>query len=284
MSTLPSELEARLDLALHRPGLLLALTGAGISAESGIPTFRGAEGFWRVGSRNYRPEELATQSAFRRMPREIWSWYLYRVGICRRALPNAAHLALVEIENAFRERFLLVTQNVDGLHRRAGHSGERLYAIHGDLEQMRCSEACGDDATWPLAEHYATPSNAESAIDDDTWAALRCPRCHALARPHVLWFDEAYDEGHFRYQSALRAAANAAIFVVVGTTGTTSLPLAMTQTALEHGSLFIVIDPEPTTFARLAQRGGGFFLQGAASFWLPLLRDALLRLRAEARA
>ncbi|HVV49677.1 MAG TPA: Sir2 family NAD-dependent protein deacetylase, partial [Polyangia bacterium] len=101
-------------------GPIVFLTGAGISAESGIPTFRGAEGYWRVGSRNYQPTEMAAAAAFARMPEEVWRWYLYRRGVCRAAAPNDAHRALVALERRLGARFLLVTQNVDGLHLRAG--------------------------------------------------------------------------------------------------------------------------------------------------------------------
>src|ERR1017187_4141744 len=97
-------------------GPVVFLTGAGISAESGIPTFRGPEGFWRVGSRNYQPTEMATAVAFARMPAEVWRWYLFRRGVCRSAAPNAAHRALVRFEKRAGDRFLLIIQNVDGLH------------------------------------------------------------------------------------------------------------------------------------------------------------------------
>ena len=127
---LESRLSTLLDDARAGSGPLVFLTGAGISAESGIPTFRGPEGYWTVGSREYRPEELATYEAFTRMPDEVWAWYLYRRGVCRAARPNPAHLALVELERALGDRFLLVTQNVDGLHLRAGHSAERVLQIH----------------------------------------------------------------------------------------------------------------------------------------------------------
>src|SRR5512138_2460273 len=113
-----------------KDGKVVALTGAGISAESGIPTFRGAEGYWVVGSRNYMPQEMATLEMFERAPEEVWRWYLYRFGICRDASPNAGHAALVSLEDALGDRFTLVTQNIDGLHRRAG--SRRVYTIHGD--------------------------------------------------------------------------------------------------------------------------------------------------------
>ncbi|HET7754400.1 MAG TPA: Sir2 family NAD-dependent protein deacetylase, partial [Anaeromyxobacteraceae bacterium] len=112
-------------------GRVLALTGAGISAESGIPTFRGAEGYWVVGSKNYMPQEMATRAMFEVAPEEVWRWYLYRFGICRHAQPNAGHEALVAIDRALAERFHLVTQNIDGLHLRAGATPERTYCIHG---------------------------------------------------------------------------------------------------------------------------------------------------------
>src|SRR6185503_4423173 len=106
--------------ALARSGAVVALTGAGVSAESGIPTFRGKEGYWTIGAREYHPQELATHAAFEEMPWSVWAWYLYRRGVCMRAQPNAAHAALVRLATRLPDRFALVTQNVDGLHRRAG--------------------------------------------------------------------------------------------------------------------------------------------------------------------
>src|SRR5512134_3855043 len=103
--------------ALSREGRIVALTGAGVSAESGIPTFRGKEGYWTIGSQEYHPQELATRQAFRAMPWQVWAWYLYRRGVCLRAQPNAAHHALARLARALPDRLALVTQNVDGLHR-----------------------------------------------------------------------------------------------------------------------------------------------------------------------
>src|SRR5512132_2443101 len=123
-------------------GRVVALTGAGISAESGIPTFRGSEGYWVVGSRNYMPQEMATHEMFVRAPDEVWRWYLYRFGICKDAAPNAGHHALVELDRALGDRFHLVTQNIDGLHLRAGATPERTSCIHGDAAFVRCVDAC----------------------------------------------------------------------------------------------------------------------------------------------
>src|SRR5438876_11446812 len=109
--------------ALARGGGVVALTGAGVSAESGIPTFRGKEGYWIIGAREYHPQELATHEAFAAMPWSVWAWYLYRRGVCQRAHPNPAHAALARLATerpGLPDRFALITQKVDGLHRRAG--------------------------------------------------------------------------------------------------------------------------------------------------------------------
>src|SRR5688500_16131370 len=105
-------LERLLDRALRPGARVVFLTGAGISAESGIPTFRGPEGYWRVGSRNYHPQEMATWEAFERMPEEVWNWYLYRRAVCLAADPNPAHHAVAALERSLADTFILVTQNV----------------------------------------------------------------------------------------------------------------------------------------------------------------------------
>ncbi|MFH2001563.1 MAG: Sir2 family NAD-dependent protein deacetylase [Planctomycetota bacterium] len=129
----------KLQQLFQNGGKLVVLTGAGISAESGIPTFRGPEGYWTVGSKEYRPEEMATWSMFQRCPDEVWQWYLYRRGVCNRAEPNKGHKAVVQMEALFRDRFTLLTQNVDGLHIRAGNSEQRTFEIHGNINRMRCA-------------------------------------------------------------------------------------------------------------------------------------------------
>jgi NAD-dependent SIR2 family protein deacetylase len=126
-------------------GRITVMTGAGISAESGIPTFRGPEGYWTVGSKEYHPQEMATCTMFRQYPEQVWAWYLYRLGVCRRAHPNEGHRALVRLEKLFAERFTLTTQNVDGLHLRAGSSPERTFQIHGNIFFMRCADGCRAD-------------------------------------------------------------------------------------------------------------------------------------------
>jgi NAD-dependent deacetylase len=250
--------------ALAGPGPLVVLTGAGISAESGVPTFRGPEGYWRVGSRNYHPMELATRAAFEAMPAEVWRWYLHRRSVCRAAAPNAAHRALAAAEAALGGRFLLVTQNVDGLHRRAGSTPGRCYEIHGNIDHCRCSreQACPAGAG-------PRPLGAGPGPDDAP--ELRCP-CGAWLRPHVLWFDESYDEARYRYQSTCAAIERAAALLVVGTSGATSLPALMCERAAARRIAFVVVDPERTAFAELAMSTpDGLFLPGAATAVVPAL-------------
>jgi len=250
----------------------VALTGAGISAESGIPTFRGREGYWTVGSREYQPEEMATFAMFSRQPEAVWSWYLYRRGVCRAARPNAGHQALVRLDRRLGERFLLLTQNVDGLHLRAGSPPARTYQIHGNLDHARCARECGAELAL-LPELPAKPRG--EGLSEEERALLRC-RCGAWLRPHVLWFDECYDEEHFRFHSSLEAAAHAALLVVAGTSGATNLPMQVGQLALASGAAIVDVNPEANPFARLAERAGrGFALCGPAAELLPLLADAL---------
>jgi len=254
-------------------GPVLFLTGAGISAESGIPTFRGPEGYWTVGSRNYRPEELATRASFRQMPEEIWAWYLYRRSVCRNAEPNAAHLALADLEAELGDGFLLVTQNVDGLHLRAGNSLERTYQIHGNVDFHRCFAECS--APLPLPVALGETWEKGRAIDEATDAHLRCEHCQGPTRPHVLWFDESYDEENFRFQSSLQAIGEASLLVIVGTSGATNLPMQLAAQAYERGLPIVAIGPDDTPFTRLAEGGPGAFLRGAATAWVPPLADAL---------
>jgi NAD-dependent deacetylase len=263
---------AALGAVWRAGGPLVFLTGAGVSAESGVPTFRGPEGYWQVGSRNYQPMELATRSAFDEMPDEVWRWYLYRRAVCQAAQPNPAHRALVEAEQLLAGRFLLVTQNVDGLHLRAGQSPARVYQIHGNLDYCRCVEDCPAAADpRPLPEALDVQRDRDRQLSDGDRQHLRCA-CGAWLRPHVLWFDESYDEARFRYHSTLAAVERAAALVVVGTSGATSLPAQMCDRAAARGIPLLVLDPEETVFAELARRSpAGRFVRGPAGTLLPAL-------------
>lgn len=250
------------------------VTGAGISAQSGVPSFRGPEGYWTVGSTNYRAEELATFAAFSAMPDEVWAWYLYRRAVCRAARPNQGHLALVELERTLGDRFLLVTQNVDGLHLRAGSSPARTYQIHGNIDFCRCAHEHptvrrlpeGLPLDWPKARR----------LDSSDRALLRCCEGGRWSRPHVLFFDETYDEALFHFESALRAAARAAMVVVIGTSGATHLPSMIVEIARQRAIPLICINQEPSPFTELAASlPRGEVLRGPASEHLPALLACL---------
>jgi NAD-dependent deacetylase len=270
VTALEPELATILEEVRAAGGKILALTGAGISTESGIPTFRGAEGYWVVGSRNYMPQEMATLEMFEQAPEEVWRWYLYRFGVCRDARPNAGHAALVALEGALGERFTLVTQNIDGLHRRAG--SRRVLCIHGDAAHVRCAAECGLGVADlpPLGARGAgplTPAERE---------ALTCPRCRGWLRPHVLWFDECYDEEHYHLDTALRAAAAADLLLVVGTSGATNLPMQIGRLVFQRGAALVDVNPEENPFAELAARAPrGFFARGSACERLPAIVAAL---------
>lgn len=270
---LSTALKLALTDAIKQNGKIIALTGAGISAESGIPTFRGEEGYWTVGSTEYYPEEMATNAAFRRMPAEVWTWYLYRRGICRQAKPNAGHRALVALEEALEDRFRLITQNVDGLHLQAGNSLERTYQIHGNIDYMRCAQAC-TTALLAIPNTVSFKAKGETLTGPER-AALRCPDCGGWARPHVLWFDETYNEHFFRFHSSLLAASEAGLLLVIGTSGSTNLPHQVAARVYQAGGMLVDINPQKNPFSAYAEQSGGFHLPLASSKILPNLIEHL---------
>ena len=211
------------------------------------------------------------------MPDEVWAWYLYRRGVCRLAEPNIAHRALAALEQDAGDRFLLVTQNVDGLHPRAGNSSERTYQIHGNVDFMRCVDECLA-APVPIPDAVDVFWQRGRPLSDEEREALRCPSCGGQARPHVLWFDESYDEENFRFQSSLQAAERAALVVIVGTTGATTLPMHIGNVAAAQGTPMVVINPEPNPFTSLVdQSGEGLFIEGTAGQWVPRVAELLAR-------
>ncbi len=269
-----ADLQSTLRAAGEGGGSVLVMTGAGISAESGIPTFRGKEGYWTVGSRNYHPQELATAAAFSRMPEEVWRWYLFRRSVCRNAEPNPGHRALVRLEQALGDRFRLVTQNVDGLHLRAGHTPARLFEIHGNIDHMRCARGCSTER-WPVPSELDA-RDEDAPLSEAERALLRCPACSGPARPHVLWFDEYYDEPLFYFESSLRAAERASLLVVVGSSGATNLPLQIATTVARRGHPIVDVNPEDNVFSELAEHSGGHRVRGSAARHLPDLVSAIL--------
>lgn len=219
---------ASLRKALGEAESVAVLTGAGISAESGVPTFRGPNGLWR----NYSPEELATPEAFERDPRLVWEWYAWRRERIRAAQPNPGHLALRELERkkAGEGRrgpgFTLITQNVDGLHDRAG--SRRILKLHGDIWVNRCV-GCG----------------AEDRDEDEPLAEIppRC-RCGALLRPGVVWFGELLPAA--AWEEAFVASRRAQVFMVVGTSGVVYPAAGLVEVARRSGARIAVVNPEAT--------------------------------------
>jgi len=200
------------------------LTGAGISAESGVPTFRGAGGLWR----QYRPEELATPEAFARNPRLVWEWYDWRRQIIAQARPNAGHHALVRLEQS-KPQYALITQNVDGLHERAG--SRNLIKLHGDIWIVRCL-SCGRqqrDERVPLPE-----------------LPPRCT-CGGLLRPGVVWFGEPLPPE--AWEEAESAARSAEVLLVVGTSAVVYPAAGLVPLGKAAGARVIEVNPEQTPFS-----------------------------------
>lgn len=252
----------------RKRGLITVMTGAGISAESGIPTFRGPEGYWTFGSQVYHPQEMATFSMFSKYPEEVWRWYLYRMGVCGNAEPNPGHYALADMEATFGNRFTLITQNVDGLHLTAGNSADKTMQIHGNVYHMRCAKECSPEV-YPIPEEVPGKAKEDPFTETDR-KYLTCPRCGAMSRPHILLFDECYNEHHYHFHSALDAAQKTDLLFIVGTSGATNLPNQVAMSVFQQGGVIIDVNIEENTFAELALRSGrGFFIQEPSGKVLP---------------
>lgn len=222
---------------------IAVLTGAGISAESGIPTFRGEDGLWK----KYRAEELATPGAFHRDPKLIWEWYDWRRGIFASKEPNPGHYVIAKWEKTLPS-LTLITQNIDGLHRRAGSTN--ILELHGNAWKLRCTQE------GTISENHEVPLNEIPPL---------CSNCGALLRPHVVWFGESLDAEIIHNASLLSGTCEA--MVVAGTSAivqpAASLPLA----ALNAGAKVIEINPENTPLTPYVD----YSLRGKSGKILPLL-------------
>lgn len=223
------------------------LTGAGVSAESGIPTFRGDGGYWR----KRRVEELATPAAFAHDPRLVWEWYEERRQTVAQCTPNAGHRVLAAWEKRF-PFFLLATQNVDGLHQAAG--SVRVAPLHGDLWTLRCTAEGTEraDHRTPLPE-----------------LPPRCPACGALERPAIVWFGEPLPKE--RWEEATQAAVVCDVLLVIGTSGVVQPAASLVDTALAHRARVIEINLQETVLSDVVSAS----LRGPAATVLPAL-DRLL--------
>lgn len=221
---------------------MAVLTGAGISAESGVPTFRGAGGLWK----EHKPEELATAEAFARDPRLVWEWYNWRRELIAKAAPNPGHKALVQLEIR-KPRFTLITQNVDGLHDLAGNG--KILRLHGDIWRMRCT-SCG--ANFPNRRVPLPKIPPHCA-------------CGGLARPGVVWFGEPLPDGMMK--EAEHAVSAAEVVLVVGTSAVVHPAASLIPYARQAGAKVIEINTEPTAATKMVD----CVLQGAAGELLPKL-------------
>jgi NAD-dependent deacetylase len=223
------------------------LTGAGVSAESGVPTFRGKDGLWK----NHRAEDLATPEAFARDPALVWEWYDWRRQVCAAAEPNAAHAAIAELDGRL-SRFLLVTQNVDGLHARAG--AKRIVELHGNIFRARCMQ-CG-----------AVRSDLRVPLDGIPPGCV----CGGILRPDVVWFGERLPEAALR--EAFEVSRSCEVMLVVGTSAVVQPAASMPLLAKQAGRAVIEINPAETPITPFVD----MHLEGKAAEILPEVVTHLL--------
>jgi len=229
--------------AIARARSVAVLTGAGVSAESGVPTFRDAQtGLWA----QFDPQKLATPDAFRRNPKLVWDWYAWRRKLVAKADPNAGHRALAVLEGRVSD-FVLITQNVDGLHRRAG--SRNVVELHGNIGRVKCSREN------TIVEHW-------TEVGDEV---PRCAGCGALLRPDVVWFEETLPPDAL--QAAEDAARRCQILLVVGTSAEVYPAAALPYYAKSAGATIVEINPNPTPLSDAAD----YVLRDPAGAVLPAL-------------
>lgn len=241
---IPSELITELRKAKR----IAVLTGAGISAESKIPTFRDAmTGLWA----SFSPEELATPEAYARNPKMVWDWYAFRREMCAKAIPNPGHVALAELEKRV-EHFTLTTQNVDGLHQRAG--SVRVFELHGSIARVKCID---------------TGKLLEGDIPDGDESPPLHPETGGMLRPDVVWFGEALPVQALMESAAAAQAAD--VFFTIGTSALVYPAAGLPIEAVRAGATVVEINPDETPFTELAT----FSLRGKSGEVLPALLKAL---------
>jgi len=230
---------------------VVAFTGAGVSAESGVPTFRGTDGLWS----KFKPEELATMTAFMKNPALVWEWYAERKRVISSITPNEGHMALARLQDLF-PHFAIITQNIDNLHRRAG--SKVVYELHGNIERNYCLK-CG------------TRASNEEVLGQK--GAPECSRCGGLIRPDVVWFGEMLPEEE--WEKAERAASSADIFLSIGTSTIVYPAASLPLIAKQNGALLVEINMERTPLSGIADE----ILAGPSGVILPALCEQLALLR-----
>ncbi len=222
-------IDPKLIEALRNASHTAVITGAGVSAESGVPTFRDAQtGLWA----KYEPTELATPQAFRRDPKLVWDWYAWRRERVLAVKPNPGHFALAELARQC-EQFTLITQNVDGLHQQAG--SENVIELHGNIMRARCFDMHHVAESWP------------DDIDDQP---PKCTQCNSLMRPDVVWFNEGLPTDAL--DGAMNASQNCDVFFSIGTSSVVQPAASMATIAAQNGATVIEINPTPTPLTHQA--------------------------------
>jgi NAD-dependent deacetylase len=255
---------------------VLVITGAGVSAESGIPTFRGKDGYWR----NLDPIKLATSEAFARDPELVWQWYSERRQSICIAQPNAAHEASASLAQRADE-FLLVTQNVDDLHKRAGLAEAEMVQIHGDIFVTRCSRCDFNRhdytplvaaATFGAASEHPPSSDYGAAGEEAQKNGVpKCTKCDALMRPGVVWFGEPLPLRETERVEKYLQRDPCGVVIVAGTTATFGYIIDWALRASRRGGELIEVNPEETPLSRFATR----LVRKPAAIALPRLVDEL---------
>ena len=240
---------------------VLVLTGAGVSAESGIPTFRGKDGYWR----NLDPAKLATPEAFAKDPGLVWEWYRERRQRIRAAQPNPAHKAIAKLAQHAQE-FLLVTQNVDDLHARAGSSKEKMVQIHGDIFVTRCSR-CDFRRHDYEHEHEHEHEHESEEVD-----LPECPRCEGLMRPGVVWFGEQLPWDELRRVENYLEARPCDFVLVAGTTATFGYIIDWALRAKASDGELVQVNPEETPLSQFVTQR----MRESAAVALPRIVDELV--------
>lgn len=252
--SVPPNLLRAVAQVIRESRLLVVLTGAGVSKESGIPTFRDAlDGLWA----NYDPQRLATPRGFRRDPRLVWDWYQHRRALIAQAQPNAGHLAIVALER-YVPQVVVITQNVDGLHQRAG--SRDVIPVHGDIRLNKCFANCQGDPTYV---------DISQLTWDEAAGPPRCPHCGAYVRPAVVWFEEMLPQAALARAFYLARAADT--MLVVGTSGEVQPVASLPFLAHHHGATIIEVNPAITPISRIAH----WRLAGPSAQVLPQVEAAL---------